>query len=190
MAEYRGYLKWLLFFSSFTPLYAILMFKHWGFKVTVDHRYLSEYTGIESIDVPILTVLWIILTIASLFGLWLAISVRKTKEPKWTDVESYRSRNDLITSYILVYIFPFVVLDYTEVGNWLAFGVFFIVIGIVQVRSNQLHVNPVLAIFNYDIYEIDTGRKQITLISRKNPDKFPESVQTIELSNDVHIAAY
>lgn len=102
-------------------------------------------------------------------------------------VDDYRSRDELITTYILVYVFPFVVLDYSILSNWIAFVIFFVVIGIIQVRSNQLFVNPVLSVFDYRIYEIDTGDSTITLVTKGDLQEPVDSVKTVELSNGVHM---
>ena len=119
----------------------------------------------------------------------LVMGIRQSKGPQgFKDVNSYRSRDDLITTYILVYIFPFVVLDFTEITNWVAFVVFFAVIGIVQVRSSQLYVNPILALCGYRIYEVNTGEQTVTLVTEDDLQAPVEGVRTVELSNNVHLS--
>jgi hypothetical protein len=187
MAEYRGYIKWLLFLSSYVPLFFILVFKHWSIQYTVRGGEIPLVGAIPTMRVPYISVVWTILIIVSLLGLYVAINVRTSREPKEKDIDSPKSRNELITNYILVYIFPFVVLEYTNFVDWLAFIVFFFVIGVVQVRANQLFVNPILAICQYDVYEAEIDGEPVLLLTRKDRTEIREPVNTVELSDNVHL---
>lgn len=191
MAEIRNGVKWLLFLSSYIPLFILLVIKHWGVKWVFPQLEYPIFEALAGWKIPILSLGWAILVLLSGFALWLVISVRQSRGgTDFKRVESFRSRDDLITSYILVYIFPFVILDYTQLTNWLAFLVFFLVIGVIQVRSNLLHINPIFAIFNYRIYEIDTGEQVLTVVTRSNLKPTDDSLKTVELSNDVFLTVY
>jgi len=189
MAELRKGIKWLLFLSSYIPLYTILTIKHWDITITVPENQYLVLNILSGMKLPLVSVLWVILSVLSGFALWLVLSLRRSKGGQdFTQVSSFRSRNDLITSYILVYVFPFVVLDYTVLTNWIAFLIFFAVIGVIQVRSNHLYVNPVLALFSYDIYEVDTGDKRLTVLTKDNLGNDSGPIKTVELSNDVYMS--
>ena len=52
--------------------------------------------------------------------------------------------------------------------NLLSISIFFVIIGIIYVNSNMIHINPVLTVFGYHIYEIATkNESNYTLISRR-----------------------
>lgn len=89
---------------------------------------------------------------------------------------------------MIAYIFPFVNLDYTLLVNWAIFGIFFLVLAAIQIRSTHLHVNPVLTLFGYNIYEV-TGAEKGTniLVARNGMDLERETVKTVELSKRVYI---
>lgn len=179
----------MLFLSSYIPLYLILIIKHANIGLIVPETSIPIVQELVGMKIPLLSIGWACLTVVSFTALWLVLNVRKSKGgTDFKNVDSYRSRDELITTYILVYIFPFVVLDYTTLANWLAFIVFFVVIGLIQVRSNQLFVNPILALFDYRVYEIDTGGKNVTLVTKGDLNEPVNKVKTVELSNDVHIA--
>ncbi|QUJ71260.1 hypothetical protein [Haloarcula marismortui] len=187
MAEFRRGIKWLLFLSSYIPLFVLLAVKHRSMTVAVPNLNISYLEPITGVHVPVLSIFWIIVAAVSGIVLKAVFSIRKSRgADSIQKINNSRSRDDLITNYVLVYIFPFVVLDYTNLANWFAFILFFFVIGIVQVKSNQLYVNPVLSFFDYRIYEADTDRGEITVLSRGKLDE-SEPVHTVELSNDVHI---
>lgn len=188
MAGLRGAVKWLLFLSSYIPLYIILIFKHRDITLTIpqiDTPLLSSFAGYV---VPVISLGWFLIGVVSALILYAVFNLRVSKGAEdFKRVESYRSRDDLITNYILVYIFPFVVLDYSNFVDWFAFVIFFLVIGIVQVKSNHLYVNPVLALFDYRIYEVDTGDRILTLVSKGEIEQSVESLRAVELSNDVYL---
>ena len=163
--------------------------KHLPTTARIPDNNLPIIQSISGVPVPFLSVSWLLLIVISVGALWLVFNTRRSKgADDFQHIESYKSRDELITSYILVYIFPFVVLDYTSIANWLAFVIFFIVIGIIQTRSNQLYVNPILAIVGYQIYEIDTGDQILTLLTRDSFVATEPTVRTVELSNNVHLS--
>lgn len=188
MAELRSGVKWLLFLSSYIPLYLILIIKHRNITFTVPDLNVTVLSPLVGREIPYVSLFWLLLIVVSGSFLYLVLQLRQSKGgERFANIDSCRTRNDLVTNYILVYIFPFVVLDYTQTTNWLAFIIFFSVIGIIQVRSNHLYVNPVLAIFNYDIYEVDTGEEILTIVTKEDLAPSQKPVKTVELSNGVYL---
>lgn len=184
MARIRPPLKWGIFFSSYIPLFAILLYKQWDISTGIP----GDYPIIGGQSIPYLRIIWISLIILSLISLLWVYFMRITREGEPTQVMKAKSRNDAITNYILVYIFPFVLLDFNETFNWIVFISLFFLIGIIQVRSNHLFVNPVIGIAGYNIYEVDTDKKRITLLVKGRIEDHPTNVTTVELSPGVHMA--
>jgi len=183
MGRVRAGFKWGVFFSSYVPLFLILAAKHYAFSMRLPAILFIP----EGTTVPALSIFWLFLSILSLISLYLVISVRRSKEPEPKPVKGVDNKNDAITSYILVYIFPFVVLDLSQMINWISFLVFFIVIGIIQVRSNNLYVNPILGIVGYDIYEVETTEGTLTVLTSEELTNQTEAIAAIEISNGVFI---
>jgi hypothetical protein len=67
-----------------------------------------------------------------------------------------------------VYIFAFIGLDLFNIDSLVTFLVFFGIVGIIQIRSSQLHVNPILGMVGYDIYHITTDR-EVALVMTDSP---------------------
>lgn len=187
MASLRTPFKWGIFLSSYIPLFLILALKHYSVKVVFPTRlfghHLSQYAGLK---IPALTIFWLILSVIAYWLLKLVFRVRLAREPIPKKITRVSSRNDAVTNYLLVYIFPFVVLDYTQVVNWIAFIAIFIVIGIIQVRSSHLYVNPVLGLKGYNIYEAETADERMLLLT---PQRIhgETSISAVELSRGVYI---
>ena len=163
--------------SSYIPLWLAMALK----THTIQHN-------IQGFQLPWIALGFLLLTTLSGLTLREAISIRERREPKYRNIESYKSRHDLLTSYLIPYIFPFVSLNYTNWVNWAIFGIFFIVLGAIQIRSSQLHVNPILAALGYDIYEIEgEGKGTNMLVAKRDVNLEQERVKTVELSNQVYL---
>lgn len=177
MSEYRSWVKISLFLSSYIPLWLAMALKTHGIT-----------NKVYDVTLPWLSAGFVLLTAFSTIILWQAIALRQRREPKFYDIESYRNRHDLLTSYLIAYIFPFVNLDYTQLVNWAIFGIFFLVLAAIQIRSTHLHVNPVLTLFGYNIYEVEGGEKGTNiLVARNGIDLERDTVKTVELSKRVYI---
>lgn len=177
MGRVRSVFKWGIFLSSYVPLFLILSYKHASFQYTIP-TWIPLISGLEF---PILTAFWLTLSVISLLILYFIFDIRKSEEPEPKNIESVTNRNDAITNYILVYIFPFVVLDLSQLVNWVAFIGFFLVIGIIQVRSNNLYVNPILGLIGYNIYDVDTDdEEKLTLLINKRIGNQSVHVSTVD----------
>jgi hypothetical protein len=109
----------------------------------------------------------------------------------------------MVTSYLLVYVFTYLGLDYASVISWFSFIVFFAVVAIIQLRSEYLHVNPLLAARGYDIYTVKMDRRVSIVLSNREieellvppddqdgePDYHSDEryVEMAELGNGVYI---
>lgn len=162
MPRLRRGIKFFLFLSSYLPLFAILAF-----------QYRDAVTTIRGITVPYVSAFFAALCVVSLPFLVLVIRVQSNSSSDFKEVEEYRRRNDQVTSYLLVYIFAFFGLDLFNLNDLVAFIVFFGMVAVIQIRSSQLHVNPVLALLGYDIYQVKTGREVALVVAdSKLEDEF------------------
>lgn len=69
-------------------------------------------------------------------------------------VTALQSRDGEVMGYIASYLIPFVAIPF---GGWqqgVALLIFVIVLGIVYVNSNMIHINPMLNLMGYHLYEI------------------------------------
>lgn len=186
----KNWAEWLLFFSSYSPLYIIIIAK------THDVQY--EIFGVKT---PLYNVFGTsvsaIALLAGFFGtgvlltLFTIVYFKRTENGQPKPIESYEEKNDLMITYILVHVVPFAFIEYSELLPAVAFLILFLSIGVIQVRSNYLYVNPVLALWKYDVYKIEDAElgAQLLLTKSSNPPRTGESsVTAVELSNGVYIS--
>lgn len=147
---YAGVFKSLMFLSAYSPLGVILAVILWnGYSIVLIGVSLGS----------------IVLLVSFLHGL-------KRSEPKRVQVQQLQRRDEQIVSYIVTYAIPFLAVPF-ESGQ-MAFGLvlFFVLIWFLQVRLDLLHINPILSVLRYHMYEVTTsGVTQILLCKRRlGPD--------------------
>lgn len=144
----------MLFVSSYIPLFFILA------AMALPVQY-----SISGIQLPIVTISFLLLCVIPIPLPFLIVRVQSKGTTDFEQVREYQRRNDMVTTYLLVYVFAFLGLDFYSAISWFSFIVFFGVVAIIQLRSEQLHVNPLLAIAGYDIYTVKTDRRVRLIIS-------------------------
>lgn len=157
MPRVRRGVKFLLFLSSYIPLLATLAF-----------QYRSKTSTLNGVEAPYVSIFLAGVCVVSLLFLYLFIRIQSNSTPDFREVTDYKRRNDQVTSYLLVYIFAFIGLDLFNIDSLVTFLVFFGIVGIIQIRSSQLHVNPILGMIGYDIYHITTDR-EVALVMTDSP---------------------
>jgi uncharacterized membrane protein len=65
-------------------------------------------------------------------------------------------------------VFAFVGLNFSEFADLLIFMIFFGMLAILQMRSEMLHINPLLGLAGYRIYEVESKEQTLLVISKDN----------------------
>ena len=84
-------------------------------------------------------------------------------------VTGLQKRDSDVMSYVASYLIPFVAIPFNGWQQAVALLVFIGVLGIVYVNSNMIHVNPMLNLLGYHLYEITVEKSQVphALITHK-----------------------
>ncbi len=127
--------RWLFFLSSYFPLSVIFCLLLWKQNC---------WAAVAVLFIGLLGVGG--LAAYLVFAKRLSAVTFKIVEVKRRDAE--------VMSYIASYIIPFVT---APLGSWeqgVALAFFFAILGIIYVNSNMIHINPVLNLVRYHIYEV------------------------------------
>lgn len=116
---------------------------------------------------------WILYSaiIASLIGIigFLLLLIWKQKFSGTPQkINKIESNNKINFEYFIAYIIPFVALDIQSERQLLAYGILFVVIGTLYVRSNLIYVNPTLTLIGYNIFKIEVDEDESVLLTRSN----------------------
>lgn len=187
--DLKDWAEWLLFFSSYFPLYLIIAVK----TRTTSYDLIIYQTPIFSIgglQISSISLGLIVFGVTTFLFLYTVIWFKRAENGQPKQIKESDERNELIITYILVHVIPFAFINYAELLTFIAFWFLFLSIGAIQVRSRYLYVNPVLAIMKYDLYEVDNEENSGQLLLAKNED-YPECDESViaaaELSNNVYI---
>lgn len=131
----------ILFLSGYAPLFAI-------FSI----QYYSKYGN------------WALLPgllgLIAVIGMFVWIQWVRRASPVSLSIRSVRRKDAEVIAYIFAYVFPFLGLDLDSDASTIGLGVFFIVLMVLNVSSNMVHINPMLNMFGYHVYEIDTDSEE------------------------------
>ncbi|MFY4814786.1 hypothetical protein ACOJIV_19135 [Haloarcula sp. AONF1] len=185
----KNWAKWLLFFSSYFPLYVIIAVK----TRTLSFNFLLFQTPVYHVagyKLSLISGLFLIFGLLVLAFLYVVIRFKRAENGQPKEVSEPAERNELIITYILVHVVPFAFIDYSNTLNLLAFIFLFLSIGIIQVRSSYLYINPILSAMRYDLYEIeeaDTRGQMLLVKTHEHTNSEDTTITAVELSNDVYI---
>lgn len=164
MTEVKNRGKVFLFLSSFTPLWLIFfgnfVIKN-GFIV-----FNSPIVDLKtfSFELGFLTIFLFSLGSTIVF----LIEKRKTSNPTKITVSDRENVTGEYVLYVVTYIIPFLVSDF---GNQEVFTlvVMLFFVGVLYVRANLIHINPMFAIFGYRLYAIIDEKSNRVHILAKRP---------------------
>ena len=118
---------------------------------------------------------WLVWACAGIcaFGLLtLLLFLRGAKRivPDPIQIEHVSDRGAEVAGYVATYLLPFVTVTEPTIRDLVAYGLFFLVVGVLYVRSDMLQINPLLYLLRYRITAIrSTDEWDGYLISRQQP---------------------
>ncbi len=160
--------RFILFLSSYIPLWAIF--------------------GVMTVrDSPWLGGLFFFLAVASLAGAVIFLRAVQNFQGVEVKVGIVQRRDSETMSYIASYVIPFAATAFDKSEQVVALCIFLLVLCVVYVNSSMIHINPLLSLMRYRLYELedDTGNS-IFLISKRNLRR-GVSLRAIDLANNIFV---
>jgi len=110
-----------------------------------------------------------ILAVTSIVLLYAFLCYARRIAPVPITVAMYRRRDQDVVGYVATYLIPFVTVSADSIREFLAVGVFVLVIGVLYVRGELYYLNPILALRGYRAFEIETpGHDIAVVLTRRN----------------------
>lgn len=110
--------------------------------------------------------------------------VRKLNSMK-VKIDSVVRRDGEAMSYIVSYLLPFIALPSGDVASCVSLGVFLTVLVILYMNSDMMHINPMLNLMGWHVYEITLADGETrSLISKRRARKGREA-NTIQMGDDI-----
>lgn len=166
MVTFKSYVKLLFFLSSYVPLFLLL---------SIELRTVGPiwFDGIRvpfsaiAVEIPVsgITLFLVLFSIVLSLLLWGVVRYHSGHKTTNKRLDRYQQRNELLSTYLLVYIFAFAALDFTTTSGWAIFILFFMMLSAIQLNSEMLHINPILGIIGYRVYEVTSGDKTFLVVA-------------------------
>lgn len=156
----------LLFLSSYFPLSLIF------FVILIqEHRYVA--IGI--------------LTVGAVGLLWMLLYLRKAQSLSAIrlKITGFHRSDAEAMAYIVTYIIPFLVIPLHGWKEGIALSIFFVVLGILYVNSNMIHINPMLNLFGYHLYEITIEDSAVRSLLARRSIRHRESILVVKLGDEI-----
>lgn len=160
-------IRFLLCLSSYFPL-AVIFAIQFFFKC-------DRWAGIGALAVGV----------AGLIGISVYLRFVCRLNPMKVKVESVVRRDGEAMSYIVSYLLPFIALPTEDAANVASLGVFLFVLIVLYMNSDMMHINPMLNLMGWHVYEITlTDGETRALISKQRIRKGREA-NIIHMSDDI-----
>jgi hypothetical protein len=128
------------------------------------------------------------LAVACLAATWLAVFLRWTQgtASRPLRIASIQSKDAEVMAYVFTYVFPFLGVDLEKPEDAVSLAVFFGVLLVLQVSANLIHINPILSLIGYHLYEVrdETGEDR-TLVTRRARVMRGSSINVVMIADDV-----
>ncbi|UTH11568.1 hypothetical protein [Macrococcoides canis] len=155
-------IKLILFTSSFIPLFIMLFIKELGSN--------RSKSPIEVFNSNI--IFWVVLSITTVLSIIFLIGWLSGKNNIHNKrFEKVEALDNEILSYFITYIIPLLSLEINNIYSIINNLFLFVLIGIIQVKNNNLYNNVILIILGYSVFR---AQKNLILISKKKLEFFED----------------
>ncbi|MEC0902422.1 MULTISPECIES: hypothetical protein [Bacillus] len=177
-------IKYFLFFSSFSPLFFILLIRNFELEEKITYELIiNQFTKNYFLN----TVMLIFSTIPILF-LCVLIKNREKSIGNEYRVKEIKSKNNEVLNYIATYLIPFATFSTNKINEIISLYLLLIILAIVYVEANSFFMNPVLILLGYKIVEVVTEQgKNIVVISRKYDHENSGKLILVTIFKDLYL---
>lgn len=161
-------IRLLLFLSSYFPL-TVIMFV----------LLLSKNAVLAT---SILT-----LGILGICGVGLYLLIVRRINPISIEVVQVRRRDGEAMSYIVTYLLPFLAVPFGNFEQAVSMGIFFLVLAVLYVNSDMIHINPMLNLLGFHVYEIELKNGEIHSIITRRRVRRGQTVSAVKAAEDIFL---
>ncbi|WP_163537400.1 hypothetical protein [Gracilibacillus sp. YIM 98692] len=151
-----NFYKWLLFISSYAPLYLLLAINNYNFNIT-PMCYIKQVTdNIQHLVFWIVIIFLFLISILSV-SYFKFISLNERRK-----VPGLKPINEGVLTYLIPYVIPLLEMNINSLNSLLVNALLFLIIGIVYVKSDLLYINILLILLGFRVYKDLNGNVVIT----------------------------
>ena len=122
-----------------------------------------------------------------LLGLLGYIRFARTINPVPLKIAGLNRRDGEAMSYIVSYLLPFIALPSSNTGDLISLGIFIGVLAVLYVNSDMIHINPVLNLIGWHIYEVEKDSGHVCTVISKLKIRVSQDIQAGQIGDDLFI---
>jgi len=123
--------------------------------------------------------------IVGLLGITVYLHVVSRLNPMSVTIQSVSRRDGEAMSYIVTYLLPFIALPSSDVTAIASLGVFLFVLIVLYMNSDMMHINPMLNLAGWHVYEIALSDGEIRMLISKRRARKGRMAKTIQMGDDI-----
>lgn len=175
-----------MFLLAYTPIYIIAAFKtvnntttdSKGVDLMIKQILANNYIPIALVVLTLLLVLY--------FLIYSKLILNPQGNPIFT-INKITSQHKEYVTYLGTYILPFVAIKTSSNFDMAAVVVMFLTIGFIYAKTNLIYTNPTLALFGFEIYEVEDDNGHTYDCISKDEFKSNEKVCGTKLGTNTFI---
>lgn len=171
----RPWVKWLLFLSSYLPLFVIMLIQDFD---STGGKFPFKHQGFSAI--------LMIIGLTTIVVLLVLLKKRSKRAGRPMNVKSFTAKDIDSLQYAVVYVIPFLSMDFGDTKDFLSLTVMLVVVGLLYVNSDMIYVNPILNMMGYRFYEVfDEKRDSVTVLTKQKMVKEESVLKLVPLYGDL-----
>lgn len=152
--------KWLLFISSYAPLYLLVALNNYKFE----ESFLWNFHDVAETSYK--QWFWIVLITLFIISIVTVLILQSVSLNETRQIDNLVSINENILSYIITYVVPLTVINIDNINSLLVNLVLFIIIGIIYVNNDLIYLNILIIFIGFHVYKDSMDNKIITNLSK------------------------
>lgn len=180
--------KFMLFVSSYIPLYILLIIKNILERITDKGRFVNIFSRLQNVKIFDEVNDWaicILLFTTVVSGTYLKVIIKKSggnKKYKVIDVSD--ETGNIYFTYISIYLLSCMGLTLNSIVDCFVFLFVMLVVGYIYISNNMMYMNPVINLMGYKVYDcvldsVNTNDKEIrsiVVMSKKTTIKVGDEI--------------
>jgi hypothetical protein len=136
---------------------------------------------------PVAAFAFLILATLSFFGTIIFLRIAQKMTGIYLKIGVIRRKDADTMSYIASYIVPFAATSFDKAEQVIALSIFLLVLCAVYVNSAMIHINPVLSMMQYNLYEFEDDDGNSAFLLSKQKIRRGSAVKAINLADGIFL---
>ena len=187
MSALKTKYKILMFLSSYTPLFLILLLKALS-QITENIQPFNwveilEYVTSNIINDIVIIMIILVIIVPNIILEFILRDTKHTTNPKDLEVTSVKKMNHIYMEYLIAYIIPFLSFNFSNFFDMIALLILLLTICLIYINSDLLYINIIFNLRGYNLYKIvDEQNNEYMTLSKKKPIEINDILKVRDIS--------